>query len=392
MPRMSAALPIQRSQQSLGLRLSVVAVASAGAITVGGSIVLLVGTGSMRNAFAPALFLLALAIFSERTAIQKSEGMYVSLGGVFLVCTAILAGPAIAAISACVVAGASARFRQDCGRVAFFNVGMLAFGSFMAAAVAEALGTDSPTGLIASSFLAAVVLFGANALLLSLVVTQESRTSFRAELRRVSFSMVLPFALAISLAPLFVVSWQRAPLVAVAAALPLTVLSFHVRLIETARQGAESLALTDPLTSLGNRRHFTERLARELDRVDREGSSLCLCLLDLDNFKAVNDGLGHEAGDRVLTLVAAALRRGGEAFRLGGDEFALLLPRLDSRAARVVATNVAQRIASLKSSARTTASFGVACYPLEVSERNDLLRAADAALYCHKKAGDRRQN
>jgi diguanylate cyclase (GGDEF)-like protein len=383
---MSEALPIQRSQQRFGVRLSVVAVASAGAITAAASSVSLVATGSTLNAFTPALVLLGLAIFSEWTAIQESEEMYVSLGGVFLVCTAMLAGPAIAALSACVVAGASVRFRQDRAEVAFFNIGMLALGSFMAAVVAQALGTDSATRLIASCLVAAITLFGSNALLLSLVVTQEFGTRFRTELRRVSSSTALPFALAISLAPLFVVAWQRAPLVAVAAALPLAVLSFHVRSIETARQGAESLALTDPLTSLGNRRHFTERLARELDRADRDGSPLCLCLLDLDNFKAVNDGLGHEAGDGVLTSVAAALRGGGEAFRLGGDEFALLLPRLDSRAARAVATNVAQRIASLESSPGTSASFGVACYPLEVSERNDLLRAADAALYRDKKA------
>jgi diguanylate cyclase (GGDEF)-like protein len=382
---MSAALPIRWSQQSLGLRLSVVAVASAGALTAGGSIVSLLASGTKLNAFAPAFVLLALAIFSQRTAIQKSEDLYVSLGGVFLVCTAILAGPAIAALSACVVAGASFRFRRDAVEVAWFNIGMLTFSSFMAAVVAQAIGTDRAAGLIASSLVAATALFGTNALLLSLVMTQELRTSFRTELRRVSSSAALPFALTLSLAPLFVVAWQRAPLVAVAAALPLAVVSLHVRLIETARQGAESLALTDSLTSLGNRRHFTERLARELDRADREGSSLCVCLIDLDNFKAVNDGLGHEAGDQVLKSVAAVLRRGGEAFRLGGDEFALLLPRLDSGAAKTVVTNVAQRIASLEPPC-TTASLGVACYPLEVSERNDLLRAADAALYRDKNA------
>ena len=89
---------------------------------------------------------------------------------------------------------------------------------------------------------------------------------------------------------------------------------------------AMRLALTDPLTGLGNHRHFHERLQRRPRPGAERGTRLALCLVDIDDFKRVNDRHGHPVGDRVLAQVATRLRQGGEAFRLGGDEFALLLP------------------------------------------------------------------
>ena len=93
------------------------------------------------------------------------------------------------------------------------------------------------------------------------------------------------------------------------------------------------LALTDPLTGLGNHRSFHERLQRELV-VGRARTDVhsALCLVDFDDLKSVNDRFGHPVGDLVLGQVASRLRQGGEAFRLGGDEFAVLLPRQDERA------------------------------------------------------------
>jgi len=93
------------------------------------------------------------------------------------------------------------------------------------------------------------------------------------------------------------------------------------------------LALTDPLTGLGNHRHFHERLERELAQARERRLPLSLCLIDVDDFKRINDRFGHPAGDRLLSQLATRLRQTGEAFRLGGDEFALLLPGLDESAA-----------------------------------------------------------
>jgi diguanylate cyclase (GGDEF)-like protein len=158
---------------------------------------------------------------------------------------------------------------------------------------------------------------------------------------------------------------------------------FASRAVETMR-----LALTDPLTGLGNARHFLERLERDLDRADTDGTPLALCLVDVDDFKRVNDRFGHPAGDGVLVEVATCLR-GGEAFRLGGDEFALLLPRRDASQAGAIAESVISRIAASEFAhgGSVTASAGIAVYPARGIERGGLVRAADRALYHAKCVG-----
>lgn len=149
------------------------------------------------------------------------------------------------------------------------------------------------------------------------------------------------------------------------------------------------LALTDPLTGLGNTRHFLERLERCLDRADATGGAVTVVLLDVDDFKTVNDRYGHPAGDAVLMAVASCMRAGGEGFRLGGDEFALLLPgRMEARGV-AVAESVLARIASAEHGhgGRVTVSAGVATYPGHGIERAELVRAADEGLYRAKRSG-----
>ena len=152
------------------------------------------------------------------------------------------------------------------------------------------------------------------------------------------------------------------------------------------------LALTDPLTGLGNHRSFHERLQRELVAAEHEGSSLALCLVDFDDLKSVNDRFGHPVGDLVLGQVASRLRQGGEAFRLGGDEFAVLLPRQDERQATAVARSIVERVAALdvEGVGAVTVSAGVATYPMHGSGRDELIRLADSALYWAKKDGKNR--
>lgn len=147
-------------------------------------------------------------------------------------------------------------------------------------------------------------------------------------------------------------------------------------------------ALTDPLTGLGNRRHFDERLRAELDRADAGSGPLSLVLLDLDDFKSVNDRLGHEAGDDVLRAAAATLRQGGEAFRYGGDEFALVLADTNAAGAAGIVGAVRARMVTLDvTGAPVRAAFGVATYPGSGIARDQLVRAADDALYREKRGG-----
>ena len=119
--------------------------------------------------------------------------------------------------------------------------------------------------------------------------------------------------------------WPHSPLLSVALVGPLVAVALYQRSVHEALS-AMRLALTDPLTGLGNHRHFHERLQTDLDRAQTRGTRLSLCLVDIDDFKQRQrhaTATRRRPGARAGRDPAAA---GGEAFRLGGDEFALLLP------------------------------------------------------------------
>ena len=185
--------------------------------------------------------------------------------------------------------------------------------------------------------------------------------------------------------------WQRSPVLAIALAGPVAALILYERSIRRGR-AAMRLALTDPLTGLGNQRAFRQRFDEELELARAAGGSLALCVLDVDGFKRVNDEEGHPGGDRVLQRVASCLRHDGEAFRLGGDEFALILPGRRARESVDVATAVAARIGAPDGAQgrRTTVSAGVATFPEDGSGRDELVECADARLYRAKSTGGNR--
>jgi diguanylate cyclase (GGDEF)-like protein len=160
------------------------------------------------------------------------------------------------------------------------------------------------------------------------------------------------------------VLWQRSPLLAVALLGPLAALVLYRR-SSTRHRAAMRLALTDPLTGLGNHRSFRQRVDRELATAGAADRPVSLCLLDVDDFKRINDEHGHPVGDRVLIEVARCLRHDGEAFRLGGDEFALLLCGYAEDEAAAIATTVVRRVGGLEilGLGRVTASAGAATFP-----------------------------
>ena len=206
-------------------------------------------------------------------------------------------------------------------------------------------------------------------------------------LRLVVPSAVVGLAFAGLAAGAFAAS-QWAPLLALALLGPIGSVALYRQSIQTALD-AGRLALTDQLTGLGNDRRFLERLERALDRAELDGRSLALCLIDVDDFKRINDRFGHPVGDQVLVEVATCLRHGGEAFRIGGDEFALLLPEHGEESARAVAEAVLARIdrAGHSHGGAVTASAGFAIFPEGGMERAELVRAADSALYRAKGDG-----
>ena len=155
-------------------------------------------------------------------------------------------------------------------------------------------------------------------------------------------------------------------------------------------------ALTDPLTRLGNHRAFQEELDRQVEQALRYETPVALVLIDLDEFKAINDAGGHAAGDAVLAglgdLMVTVIRRPDRAFRIGGDELALLLPQADAEGARVVARRLlASSLAprQLRGDLADGLSFsaGISAIPGLAMTRSDLYAQADAALYAAKRGG-----
>ncbi|MDP9435601.1 MAG: GGDEF domain-containing protein, partial [Actinomycetota bacterium] len=144
-------------------------------------------------------------------------------------------------------------------------------------------------------------------------------------------------------------------------------------------------ARTDPLTGLGNRRRWEERLALELERAGRHGTTVAVALVDLDRFKQVNDSHGHAAGDALLKDVAGAFAESVRAVdlvaRVGGEEFGLALPDVGLPDALHIVERVRRSAA-----VGVTASAGVALW--DGAETADaLVERADRALYAAKAAG-----
>lgn len=173
----------------------------------------------------------------------------------------------------------------------------------------------------------------------------------------------------------------------------ITMLKSNERVLQLARDAARLAADTDPLTSLFNRRAAMERLEADMQAAARDGTPLSLVLIDLDNFKSINDRYGHANGDRVLKHFAAAGRqelRGGDVFaRIGGEEFLVLMPGTGLRQATDAIERLRSHMARAENRADIccayTMSAGIAEFCGTAAE--DLFERADRALYRAKHLG-----
>ena len=159
---------------------------------------------------------------------------------------------------------------------------------------------------------------------------------------------------------------------------------------------AEQRARIDELTGLFNRRHFDECIRQEIDQHSRYGGMLSVIMIDLDAFKIYNDRHGHVAGDKILAyigqVIKGSIRNSDLPFRYGGDEFAVLLPQSAADDALVVAERIRKNVAREMSARQTgiTISLGLACWPENGVTPDEIINAADSALYYAKQTGGNR--
>ena len=271
------------------------------------------------------------------------------------------------------------------------NAAAFALSGFAAGIAIEPLRGGGDWMLVLRIAVCAFVFYAVNMLLVSSFLALSHGESYLATVRKNVRWTIVPFTLMASGSLTLVVLWERAPALSIALAGPLLAIALYQRSTFHALK-AMRLALTDPLTGLGNHRHFHERLQQALVEAEEQRIPVTVCLVDIDDFKRINDRFGHPSGDRVLAQVSSRLRQGGEAFRLGGDEFAVLLPGHGEEAALAAGNSIVDRIAGMKLEhvGSVTVSAGIATYPAHGVGRDELIRLADSALYWAKERGKNR--
>lgn len=169
--------------------------------------------------------------------------------------------------------------------------------------------------------------------------------------------------------------------------------SFVIARLRDALEYERTLSRSDHLTGLSNLRAFWEDLETEVERMNRDRKPLTVVYMDVDDFKQVNDALGHDGGDEVLRTLAHTLRDSTRAIdtsaRVGGDEFALVLPNADESAASIVVERLRAKFATLlkKKNLTATLSIGIAVFHEPPKKLDQTVRAADATMYEAKGMG-----
>lgn len=151
----------------------------------------------------------------------------------------------------------------------------------------------------------------------------------------------------------------------------------------------------DDLTGLYNQKFLSQVIENEIGRSTRKSSSFCVLFMDIDRFKAINDMNGHWIGSKLLAevgqILKSALRKNDYAFRYGGDEFVAVLPNTDARGGQIAAERIRQILSSTDFlidgvHLKLTASIGLAAFPEHAKTYRDIVKMADAAMYCGKNA------
>jgi diguanylate cyclase (GGDEF)-like protein len=340
-----------------------------------------------------ALFF-ALALLAELQPMPMGDGgkQDVSITNVFTVTAAILFGwhyavpLAALAMAVAMLAGRYAPMKI------FFNVSQSAVTALAASLPVIIFG---PSDHVGSGQLTAYILGGAmlnvwsNTLLVTGVISVAQGLKFREifipSLRRNGLVYLMMSVLAALAANL----WAAHPWMLSLLAGPLFTLTLYQRSLYHSRVAAKD-ARTDNLTGLGNHRAYQAALRERIAEAERTSTEFSLCIVDVDDFKRINDTYGHHVGDDVLVALGEILQstRDCEAFRLGGDEFALMFEG-DGTGAFERITEVQEAVAGLGLTP-VTISVGIASFPSQADDADGLQRMADGALYWSKHHGKNR--
>ena len=393
-------MPDQAMQSSYPLRLRLLiasALALAIPVVAGAVMAIALDPPGAGEALAVMLFL-ALALLAELKPVPLEEDdlSTVSLAFVFILASVILFGweygVAIAATSALV---AQLVEKKPLLRTSF-NTSVYALSAFAAAVPALVLGAGIDRDALAITIYAlwgGAAFVAVNFAFISLAISFHQRISalplLKEELRLVGPA----FAIQAFLAALAAALWATDARLLVLMAGPLFTVTLYQR-SSLASRIAKRDAHTDSLTLLGNNRAYELGLANALELAAESGSRLSLCVVDIDDFKQINDTYGHPLGDNVLVEIARVLVPEGNAvgaFRFGGDEFAILFTCSQTRVRNHIEA-IYRRVSESRFShgAATTVSVGVAAFPDDASDVEGLERAADSALYWAKRHGKNR--
>jgi diguanylate cyclase (GGDEF)-like protein len=340
-------------------------------------------------------FALALVADLRPVPMDDSNKSEVSIASVFIVSAAILLGWRFAVPAAALSIGITFAVVRRPLPHTLFNISMYALSAFAAALPVVLFGAihGAPAGR-----LTAYVLFGGALHLAVNVVLVAGAISISQQVRY--REVVLPglrqggaaFVITVVLTALAANLWVTEPWLLVLLAGPAFTLTLYQRSALHSRLAMQE-ALTDNLTGLGNHRAYQAALHDRLAEAERTGEPFSLCLLDVDDFKEVNDGYGHAAGDAVLVRLGELLGAadGAEAFRFGGDEFAVIFSRDEISAYRQL-EQIQRQLVQVDASpgGPVTISAGIATFPSHAQDADELQRRADGALYWSKEHGKNR--
>ncbi|GAA1020202.1 GGDEF domain-containing protein [Amycolatopsis albidoflavus] len=334
----------------------------------------------------------------ERQRRMLSQGPHITVTSVWLLPAALLVPPQLVAALGVIIYVYLA-FRSwngtrpgEAHRVAA-NATTMILSGFGAALAGHLANGHSVTTVVAGAlgyFLVNTALTG-----LGLYLTDPAKATAESCLGTMDDNLIELATLCVG--GLLVMVLSQEPLLSVLVILPLYVLQRSMLI-----KRLEELATTDQKTQLLNATTWQDGAQREISRAERENGSFGALMIDLDHFKRINDTYGHLAGDDVLKTVAAVVKQETRAHdlvgRFGGEEFVALLPSTSKEDAIVTAERIRQRISELVIPTQTnegvavaienrTASIGVAAFPMDGTSIEEVMAAADAAVYAAKNSG-----